>query len=96
MVEALSVGEARSERMAITVTVNGKKRELAEGTTVTAFLSDSKVRVETVAVEINGELVMRSDYDGHELQDGDSLEYLHYMAGGALCGPRRLLGGRSK
>ncbi len=66
----------------ITVTVNGKQETLAGETTVSEFLEARGIRTETVAVEVNGELIDRSDFPKTVLTDGASVELVFHMAGG--------------
>ncbi len=69
-------------KMAVQITVNGKKEQIKEGTTVLEVLKSKNIRPEIVAVEINGEIIDREEYTTMKLRRGDELEYLHYMAGG--------------
>lgn len=69
--------------MAINVKINGEAQSFENEISVMDVLTDRNVRPEIVAVELNGELVHRSKYEELKLQDGDQLEYLLYMAGGA-------------
>lgn len=68
--------------MAIRVTINGEEEEIAKGLTVAEVLEAKKVRPELVAVELNGEMVDKERYGSIVLKNSDSLEFLHYMAGG--------------
>ena len=66
----------------IEVYINGEKEKVREGATVSEVLMERKVKPEMVAVEINGKLIDREDYSGLNLEEGDKVEYLFYMAGG--------------
>lgn len=70
--------------MTMAITVNGKKEQIKEGTTVHQVLESKNVRPEIVAVEINGEIVERDEYATLRLKSGDEMEFLHYMAGGTI------------
>lgn len=63
------------------VVINGKQTELPSGTTVQALIEQFDIR-DKVAVEINGEIVPRSRFDGHQLEDGDRLEIVRAIGGG--------------
>ena len=68
----------------ITVTVGGKRREIRENTTVEELLAIENVEMpEYVSVSVNEEFVQREDFKAHELKDGDEVEFLYYMGGGA-------------
>lgn len=69
--------------MGIEVIVNGRREGLEDGLNVAQFLRLKNVRPELVAVELNGILLSRDQYETRLLAEGDVLEFLHYMAGGA-------------
>jgi sulfur carrier protein len=51
--------------------------------TVSELLIDQDVKMpEMVSVELNGNILKRSDFDGTALADGDSIEFLYFMGGG--------------
>ncbi|TET94849.1 MAG: sulfur carrier protein ThiS, partial [Dehalococcoidia bacterium] len=54
----------------ITVTVNGKPRELEGPLSVTAFLEALDINVRQVAVALNGEVVPRSDWPRVTVNEG--------------------------
>jgi sulfur carrier protein len=73
--------------MALTVTLNGTVREfggLAEGATLTAVIGELGLKADRVAVEHNGEIAPRSDWDGVRLASGDKLEVVHFVGGGRV------------
>ena len=64
------------------LTVNGKSVEAA-ATTVTKLLVELDVKnPDQVAVELNGEIVDRANYDDTRVNEGDKLEFLYFMGGG--------------
>jgi sulfur carrier protein len=67
----------------LSLTVNGKKREIAEPTTLLAFLEAHNVNPRLIAVEYNGEIVKRERYGEVTLAEGDRLEIVHMVGGGA-------------
>ncbi len=66
----------------IALEVNGKTREVPEGTTVTELLARFDLTPAMVVVERNREILRRPDYDGTVLADGDRLELVHFVGGG--------------
>lgn len=64
------------------IQVNGEVRELAEGTTVGALLTELGLGSTLVAVERNQEIVVRNKRDAVELMDGDQIEIVHFVGGG--------------
>ncbi len=65
------------------LTVNGKPREIAGPLTLREFLEAHNVKPELVAVEHNGEIVRRDRFTEVQLQEGDTLEIIHMVGGGA-------------
>jgi sulfur carrier protein len=68
--------------MAISLTVNGKKRQLDEETDLPSFLQTLEVDPRMVAVAYNGDVIPREQYGGVRLRDGDTLEVVRMVGGG--------------
>lgn len=66
----------------IKVKINGKEENVNNGSTVLAILEQKSVRPEMVAVELNGDLLQKDELESRLLSQGDTLEFLYYMAGG--------------
>jgi len=66
----------------VTLTVNGKPQEIADGATVADLLRALGLPAERVAVERNREIVPRAAHASTELRDGDALEVVHFVGGG--------------
>lgn len=68
----------------MTVKVNGKDLTLEKPVSVTELLTLAKAEApEYVTVELNDEFVKRGDFDTTQVKDGDVVEFLYYMGGGA-------------
>jgi thiamine biosynthesis protein ThiS len=65
------------------LTVNGKPRELDRPQTLREFLEAHNVKPEMVAVEYNGDIIRRERYAEVHLKEGDKLEIIHMVGGGA-------------
>jgi thiamine biosynthesis protein ThiS len=65
------------------LTVNGKPRDVAGPLSLREFLEAHDVKPEMVAVEYNGEIVRRERFAEVRLQEGDKLEIIHMVGGGA-------------
>ena len=63
------------------VKVNGTELDIA-GKTVAQYLSTTNYDPKRIAVERNGDIVFKSQYDTAILQDGDSLEIVSFVGGG--------------
>lgn len=64
------------------VTINGKPEEVAGGT-VLEMLKTKDVEPQMVAVELNAKILGRDELGSTTLKEGDALEILFYMGGGA-------------
>lgn len=65
----------------MTITVNGRARQTDRARLVD-FLRELGLTPQTVAVEINGELVRRPTFDETTLHDGDRVEIVRMVCGG--------------
>jgi sulfur carrier protein len=64
------------------ITLNGQPRDCGQGATVTQLLLQSGYAGRRVAVEVNHEIVPRSQHDGRQLREGDRVEIVHAIGGG--------------
>ena len=63
--------------------VNGKESNLAEGLTISQLLIEQEVKMpEMVSVELNGQILKRSEFESTTLNEGDKVEFLYFMGGG--------------
>jgi thiamine biosynthesis protein ThiS len=67
----------------VKVIVNGEEREIEEGATVSDLLRLLAHAPERVAVELNREVVRRALWAETPLGDGDRIEVVHFVGGGA-------------
>lgn len=67
----------------MTIQVNGESRGVGEGQTVAALLHELDIRADRVAVELNLEILDRNDFETRGLREGDRLEILSFIGGGA-------------
>ncbi|MBX3237471.1 MAG: sulfur carrier protein ThiS [Nitrospiraceae bacterium] len=65
------------------IQVNGESRGISDGQTVAALLRELDIRTDRVAVELNLEILDRKDFDTRGLRDGDRVEILSFIGGGA-------------
>lgn len=66
----------------ITLTVNGKTKELETEMTIHEFLLSQQYQPGQVAVELNETIIAKTDYETTKLKQGDVLEVLTFMGGG--------------
>jgi sulfur carrier protein len=69
--------------VSVTITVNGKTMDVEPGLTVDGLLTLLKVKREYTAVAVNREVTPRSDYGTVKLSEGDKVEIVRPMGGGA-------------
>jgi len=62
--------------------INGERRKVADGLTVSALLEELGLAERRVALERNGELVPKSLHDKTRLDEGDKIEIVHAIGGG--------------
>ncbi len=65
------------------LTINGEQRNFDAPLTVEQLLGEIGLDSRKVAVERNLEIVPKSKYDALSLDDGDKLEIVHFIGGGA-------------
>jgi sulfur carrier protein len=67
----------------VTITVNGKAMDVEPGLTVDGLLTLLNVKREYTAVAVNREVTPKSDYGTVKLSEGDRVEIVRPMGGGA-------------
>jgi len=63
------------------VKVNGTELDVA-GKTVSEYLATTNYDPKRIAVERNGDIVWKSQYDAAVLKDGDRMEIVSFVGGG--------------
>lgn len=63
------------------VKINGTDLDLA-GRTVQEYLSDTAYNPARIAVEKNGDIVPKTQYETSVLKDGDTVEIVSFVGGG--------------
>jgi len=62
--------------------VNGEEREVAEGCTAAQLVEELGLTGKRLAMEVNREIVPRSEYEKHRFSAGDRVEVVHAIGGG--------------
>ena len=68
---------------AIQIQVNGEQRGCRADATVGDLLRELAIKTERVAVELNLEILDRMEFDRRSLKQGDRVEILSFIGGGA-------------
>lgn len=64
------------------IVLNGEARALNNGTLVTQLIHQLGLEGKRLAVEINRDIIPRSQYAQTEIRDGDTIEVVHAIGGG--------------
>jgi sulfur carrier protein len=67
----------------VEVTINGKPRQLPRELNISELLDYLGVRRNGVAVALNGEVVLREEWEQTVVRAGDHVEVVHMVGGGA-------------
>lgn len=69
--------------MTIRIKLNGKPEEVADGANISALLATREIEPQMVSVELNGTILDRDAFGTTTLAEGDALELMFFMGGGA-------------
>ncbi len=64
------------------LTINGETVEDLKAETVGELLKELKFQAGRIAVEVNLEIVRKTDYESFRLNDGDAVEIVNFVGGG--------------
>jgi len=64
------------------IVLNGEQHQVADTATVAGLVQELGLAGRRVAVEVNLEIVPRSQYDNHRLNGGDRVEVVAAIGGG--------------
>lgn len=64
------------------ITVNGQAEQFKQAPTVAELLENLGLTGKRVAVEVNREIVPRSQHGEHQLAESDQVEIVHAIGGG--------------
>jgi thiamine biosynthesis protein ThiS len=69
-------------KQSMRIEVNGVEREVPAGHTIENLLDTLELDRRLVVVELNRQIVRRTEIADVALQDGDRLELVHFVGGG--------------
>ena len=64
------------------VFVNGDEQDLSDGTSLIELIEQLDLPAARIAIELNREVVRRSDWGSTMLKDEDRIEIVHFVGGG--------------
>ena len=71
-----------TEPIHITIKINGEPKPIAAATTVTALVAQLELTAQRLAIELNRDILPRTQWGETRLNDGDKLEIVHFVGGG--------------
>lgn len=66
----------------ISVALNGEPRQVPEGLTIATFLAHVGLPADRVAVELNRQIVRKTDWESTTISNEAQLEVVHFVGGG--------------
>ena len=68
----------------VKITVNGEAQEVQLPLSLTELIKQNDVQQpEMVSVQVNEDFVDRNEWDRIQMKEGDSVDFLYFMGGGA-------------
>jgi thiamine biosynthesis protein ThiS len=67
----------------VKITINGEERDFASLSTLSGLVEQLGMKPDRIAVELNRELIPRERWAETQLSEGDRLEIVHFVGGGA-------------
>lgn len=71
-----------NEQNNIQVEMNGEPRDVPSGLSVAELLKHLELHPRLIVVERNREILRREAYEETRVEDGDTLELVHFVGGG--------------
>ncbi len=65
------------------VRINGRPQEVKEGLSIAGLLQELGLETRHAAVALNGEVIRRADHAAAIVKEGDRIEIVHAVTGGA-------------
>jgi sulfur carrier protein len=67
----------------IEIRLNGETRQVPEGLNIPGLLQHIRIHADRVAVELNREIVRKSEWDATRIEAGAEVEVVHFVGGGS-------------
>ncbi len=65
--------------------VNGKETNITDGLAVSELLTQENIKMPNmVSVELNGQILKRTEFETTILKNDDKVEFLYFMGGGSV------------
>lgn len=79
---ALPVIISKSEVVIVELIINGEPRTVKDVSSITDLLVQFKLEQKILVIELNREIIERTDYEKTLLHEGDRIEIVHFVGGG--------------
>ena len=66
------------------IQINGRKTTIKENTTIFEVLKKFRIDEKKVAVELNGEILVKNKYKKKKIKKNDQIEIVQFIGGGWL------------
>ena len=66
------------------IVVNGNNTDIDDGCVISDLIKVIRLNSERIAVELNKKIVRRADWGSTTLSEGDKVEIVHFVGGGAM------------
>jgi thiamine biosynthesis protein ThiS len=70
-------------RIELNIIVNGDEKNIADGMALSELITGLGLKPERLAIELNRKIVRRADWGSTTLSEGDKVEIVHFVGGGA-------------
>ena len=64
------------------IILNGENTDVGEAASIRSLIEHLELTGRRIAVEVNEEIVPRSEHESHQLAPGDRVEIVHAIGGG--------------
>ena len=65
------------------IILNGEPKEITEGLALDRLITELGLKSERLAIEVNRRIIRRADWASTTLSEGDKVEIVHFVGGGA-------------
>jgi thiamine biosynthesis protein ThiS len=68
----------------LNIILNGEPKEISESLALDGLITELGLKAERLAIEVNRRIIRRADWPSTTLSEGDKVEIVHFVGGGAL------------
>lgn len=64
------------------IKINGIEESCAKGMTIMEYLNSKGYRLGFIAIELNGKIIPKSEYESRIISESDTMEIVSFVGGG--------------